>query len=177
MREWDRRGMREQCRGKAECEEKCDEKEGREMLWESNFTLIWILLLSLSVRSLPNAWLPRASQHPRELQEVIFTLTGSSCDLLPRILGIRHIYFLQRPYILSFRESRPPGPSPWRGGEGRQTSPPVAVVITLKRTSESHGSWQECQCPDPSPFHSTLGWDLPKLPSNSNEQPELWILL
>ena len=138
-------------------------------------------IIHLSVRSLPNAWLPRASQQPKELQEVIFTLTGSSRDLLPSILGkhafIRRIYSLQRPYILSFRESRPPGPSPRRGGEGRQTSPPVAVVINLKRTSESHGSWQECQCPNPSPFHSTLGWDLPKLPSNSDEQPELWTLL
>lgn len=134
-------------------------------------------LLHLSVRSLPRAW-----QHQKEWQEVIFTLTDSSFDLLTRIFWencflIRRIHSLQCPYILSFGKSRAPGRSPWRGGEESQTSPPVAVVINLKRMSESHGSWWEYKCPNPSPFHSTLGWDLPKLPSNSNEQSELWTLL
>ena len=126
-------------------------------------------LLHLSVRSLPRAW-----QHHKERQEVIFTLTDSSFDLLTRIFWVTCFHLMYPFFTMSLhailrkeQSSRPFTMEGWGRepdqstcGCGYQPEKDVRVTWELMRMS----------MPEPIPISLNSGGTCPSsraIPMNS----------
>lgn len=184
VREWDKRGMREQWTGKAEYKEKCKKKEKEKHCEKATScpseSILHICMVASLLEGLCVWDKTQDFQVPESIKKNYRKFSSPSLALhltCKQAFSVKHafikcIHSLQWPYVLSFQ-----GKAAGHGGVGRQSD---KSTCGCGRQPEQNirvtWGWMRCQCPGPSPFHSTLGWDLSKLQSNSNMQPELWTL-